>query len=218
MSTSTILYDLDVSLCSSYCPIGGRVLCLQFDKFSMKILLWVERQNHVIPHDSWANVSASKPPLHSQTTYQKTSCRSLHLYKRVIGFTTHKHPSLYLKISSTKIPFIFQVLKSIFFSRFIKSTWVSVCLVLFKLRKFFDCLHLRLANQLWQQQKFPKATLQSMWGKMRWKDSWFQYHIWTSLHSKSCWVKLKKNLDFIIQWVVSQFLAEKTSSLISFLA
>ena len=38
------------------------------------------------------------------------------------------------------------------------------------------------------------------------------YHTWTYLHSRTCWVKLRKSLDMIIPWVASQFLEVKMFS------
>ena len=46
----------------------------------------------------------------------------------------------------------------------------------------------------------------------------FQYHAWSNFHSNSYYIRQKKNLDSIIQWVVSEFLAEKISSSIRLLS
>jgi len=80
--------------------------------------------------------------------------------------------------------------------------WVSVYLVLND--------HLR---ELKSQKVFLQSMLEMIWGGF-----WFLYHTWTNLLFRSYWVIQNKNLDILIQRVVSQFRVRRMCSWMSLLA
>jgi hypothetical protein len=89
--------------------------------------------------------------------------------------------------------------------------WVSVYL------QQLDGLHLAIAKHPLKYQMSQRAILQCTLER-KWSGLSSPCHTWTNLHFKTCWVKQRNNLDMIIQWVASQFLAEKMFSCISLLA
>ena len=127
-----------------------------------------------------------------------------------------KYSKLQPLTSSSLDPFKIIVLGS-----FQRRPWVSVCPQLFKLRRSSNCnLFLPEVSYPYQQQqqRCQKATLQFMLEKLKRSDLCFQYLTWTILHSRNCWVVLRKNSASIIQWVVSQSHARKMLSFISLLS
>ena len=71
--------------------------------------------------------------------------------------------------------------------------------------------HLLQTKHLQKLWRCQRAILQSTLER-EWSGLWSPYHTWPNLHSKTCWVELRKSLDMIIPWVVLQFLAVKMSS------
>lgn len=68
---------------------------------------------------------------------------------------------------------------------------------------FISCRELQLCQ---------KATWLYMLDRLKRRDFWSLLHIWAILHSITCWVKLKRSLDMIIQWVALLSLVQKKFS------
>lgn len=157
---------------------------------------WFMRQYHIPLSLSWSHYSVAT---FTNNSSRQWLCYISFVYKysgiqELRINTSHSHP-----VNPSK-------LKKLTLKTSLKPTQQWVFVYLASERHYMQ--QIKHLQKRWMPQR---AISQSMSGR-KWSDLWSRYHTWTNLYSRTYWVKLRKNLDITIQWVVSQFLATKMSS------
>lgn len=187
------------------------------DVFSTLIKLWPMSWRTTPFYSSWAHVSG-----YSTKTSVSTITPTTHsLNESILHFPLHlcKHTKLDWVCQQDRV-FCILNYKNTFFGPAIPNqvlclknkSWVFVCKTMFVLNRIFN----RLVRR---PEMSPGDVLQSTSGEATTTrgGSWFHWHTWTSLHSRTCCFKLKKSLVMVVQWVVLQSLPAKSASFNSFL-